>query len=120
MMRRLEWLLASLAGLLGTLHVALTAVLYQYPSLEALWFAGTGLGILAVAAVNIVGLRASDRSSLGIVFASNAVMVGFFFSVWTLMKAPQVALGFVLFIGLAIFSALRTLRARRSREGQAP
>lgn len=113
-MRRLEWLLASIAGLVGILHVALTAVLYQHPSLEALWFAGTGLGIIAVAAVNMVGLRASDRSSLGIVFASNAVMVSFFVSAWVLMRAPQVALGFVIFSGLAILSARRGLKARRS------
>jgi hypothetical protein len=113
-MRRLEWLLASIAGLVGILHVALTAVLYQHPSLEALWFAGTGLGIIAVAAVNIVGLRASDRSSLGIVFAANAAMVSFFASAWALMKAPQVALGIAVFAGLAICSALRALMARRS------
>lgn len=114
MMLRLERLLAILAGLLGILHVALTAVLYQHPSLEALWFAGTGLGIIAVALVNIVALGASNRSSTGIVFVTNTVMIAFFACVWASMKAPQVALGFGLFAGLAVCSALRALKARRS------
>jgi hypothetical protein len=113
-MRRLEWLLASIAGLVGILHVAFTAVLYQHPSLEALCFAGTGLGIMAAAVVNMVGLRASDRSSPRLIFFTNAAMVSFFASAWALMKAPQVALGIAVFAGLAICSALRALMARRS------
>ena len=112
-MRRLEWILATVGSLLGALHVALTAVLYRHASLEALWFAGTGLGIAAVAVVNIVALRAGDRSSPAILFATNTAMVGFFASVWPLMKAPQVALGFVLFAGLAVCSAVRSLKVLR-------
>ena len=109
-MRLLEWLLAIVAGLLGALHVALTAVLYRHASLEALWFAGTGLGIAAVAVVNIVALRAGDRSSPLLLFATNTVMAVFFASVWPLMKGPQVTLGFVLFAGLAVCGAIKVLR----------
>ena len=110
MMRYLEWLFATLGGLLGALHVALTAVLYRHASLDALWFGGTGLGIAAVAVVNMVGLRAGDRSSPKIILAANTAMAAYFGYVWTFMNAPQVALGFVLFAGLAVCSAVRALK----------
>lgn len=112
-MRRLEWLLATVAGLLGALHVGLTVALYRQASLEALWFAGAGLAIAAVSVMNIVALRAGDRSSPAILFVANTVMACFFAAAWTLMKAPQVALGFVLFMGLAVCSASKSLKVPR-------
>ena len=112
-MRRLEWILATVGGLLGALHVGLTAGLYRQASLEALWFAGAGLAIIAVAVMNMVALRAGDRSSPTILFFTNTVMVCFFVAAWALMKAPQVALGVLLFAGLAVCAALRSLKVVR-------
>lgn len=112
-MQRLEWILALIAALLGGLHVGLTALLYPRASIEALWFAGTGLDIVAVAAMNIVALRAGDRSSPILLLAANTAMACFFAAAWPLLNAPQVAVGFMLFTGLTLCGALKL--PRRSR-----
>ena len=54
-------------------------------------FAGTGLGIAAAAMVNIVALRAGDRSSPTILFATNSVMVGFFARAFSIQSASYPA-----------------------------
>ena len=112
-MRRVEWMLATAGAFLGALHVALTVVFYRHVSLEALWFAGAGLGVVSVATMNIVALRAGDQSSPLILLAANTAMASFFTAAWLLMKAPQAALGVVLFAGLALCTLLRALRARK-------
>jgi hypothetical protein len=115
MMRRLKWVFATTAGLLGALHVGLTALLYRQASLEALWFSGAGLAIAAVGLMNIVDLRARDQSSPLILFAANSALACFFIAAWSFMKAPQVALGVVIFAGLAACDAFRSLNRFKSR-----
>ncbi len=113
-MRRLKWVFATTAGLLGALHVGLTALLYRQASLEALWFSGAGLAMAAVGLMNIVDLRAREQSSPLILFAANTALSGFFVAAWSLMKAPQVALGIVLFAGMAACDAFRSLKRIKS------
>lgn len=110
-MRRLKWSLAVTGALLGLLHAGLTAALYPQASLEALWFAGSGLGVTAVAFMNIIALRAQGRSSPIILMTANIVMAGFFAAAWSLMPAPQVALGLSIFAGLTLCDGLQLLKA---------
>lgn len=60
-MSRLQLVASGLLMLLGVAHVGITFVQYESPSLDALWFLGSGLFVLTVGALNL-GAAKSDRT----------------------------------------------------------
>ncbi|MEL6366120.1 MAG: hypothetical protein AAFR11_14885 [Pseudomonadota bacterium] len=94
---------AAGAALLGLGHLGLTAAIYDAPSLEALWFAGSGLAFFAVALGNLAEPGPS-RAARIIRLAQNLTMVGFFTAARTLLPAPQVGVGLALFLVLSALS----------------
>ena len=105
MRRRISWACAVLALLLGALHVGLTWPMYGEASLEALWFAGSGLAVITGSLCNIAALRATASQSRWLLVVTNLLLTGFFAAAWPLLKAPQVAVGFALFGTLATLTA---------------
>jgi hypothetical protein len=93
-------LLAFAALLIGLLHVALTWPVYREASLDALWFAGSGLAIVGAALLNLVGLSAAPGPSRWAVAAMNLLLAAFFAAASLLLPGPQGP------VGLAIFAAL--------------
>lgn len=106
----LATVLAIVGGLLGLVHVALTPLAYADWTLEALWFVGTGLGIVVAAAANFVGFQSSHVGRQWILTAINLAVGCFFATAWMVLPGPQVIVGGLVFLGLAICSlaALRT------------
>lgn len=94
--------LAITAGLLGAVHIALTPLAYAVWTVEALWFLGAGLAIVMAAVANIVGQPFADRRHRVVVALSNLAMAIFFASAWLVLPAPQVVVGGVLFLSLAL------------------
>lgn len=74
---------------LGILHTALTYPIYRTLSVPALWFAGTGLLLIAVAALNwiVVRTRARDGAVVRVVTTLNAS--GFVFALFVLRVLPE-------------------------------
>jgi hypothetical protein len=103
MTRKAAWLLAWSGLLLGVLHLALTLPIYGSLSLEALWFAGSGLAVVCSALMNVVALRSSAPLSRWAVVIANLLIAGFFAAAWPLVPRPQVAAGFMIFIILAAY-----------------
>ena len=103
MTRKAMWLLASSGLLLGVLHLALTLPMYGRLSLEALWFAGSGLAVVCCGLMNVVALRSRPPLTRWAVVTANLLIAGFFAAAWPLLPAPQVAAGFVIFILLAAY-----------------
>jgi hypothetical protein len=111
-----------LAGL-ATLHSALTPVLYDTWTQEALWFLGTGLGLLLLAVVNWahVGLEPCRQPTAPLVRWANVVYL--VFGVGALLAVPEPQ-AFVIVAALAVqvlagWATLRTppnkpLRSRRA------
>lgn len=99
---RLKLALAVAAMLLGTAHMALTPFAYPTWTIDALWFAGSGLAMLTGAAANIIGRDTASRSSRTMLMLVNMAMTGFFLSAWLVLPAPQVIVGGLLFAGLAV------------------
>ncbi|MBU2166789.1 MAG: hypothetical protein KKF88_03020 [Alphaproteobacteria bacterium] len=95
------WLLTSLGLILGVLHLTLTLPIYGRLSLEALWFAGSGLAVVCCTLMNVVALRSSAPPARWAVVIANLLMAGFFATAWTLMPSPQVAAGFTIFTLMA-------------------
>lgn len=96
--------LAIVAGLLGLVHIALTPLVYSDWTIEALWFAGSGLAIVVAATANFVRFQSSGVGSRWLVTAINLAMGCFFAAAWLVLPGPQVILGGVLFLCLAICS----------------
>ncbi len=100
--QKLAVALAITAALLGTLHIALTPLAYAVWTVEALWFLGAGLAIVMAAVANIVGRPFADRPRRIMVATINLTMAIFFASAWLVLPAPQVLVGGVLFLSLAV------------------
>lgn len=101
--------LASAAGLLGAVHIALTPLVYPDWTIDALWFVGTGLAIIVAAAANFVAFQSAGLRSRVFGAAINLAMSCFFAAAWLVLPGPQVIIGGVLFLCLAICSlAART------------
>lgn len=113
MTRKAMWLLASLGLLLGVLHLALTLPMYGRLSLEALWFAGSGLAVVCCGLMNVVALRSRPPLTRWAVVTANLLIAGFFAAAWPLLPGPQVAAGFVIFIIMAAYFGLMTVWQER-------
>lgn len=119
MTRKAMWLLTSSGLLLGVLHLAFTLPIYGRFSLEALWFAGSGLAVVCCALMNVAALRSSARSSPWAVVIANMLIAGFFAAAWPLLPSPQVAAGFMIFGLLAACSGPITLWQEKATRSQA-
>lgn len=94
--------LAIVAGLLGLVHITLTPLAYADWTIEALWFVGSGLAIVVAAAANFIAYQSSDGGRQWILAVINLSMGCFFAAAWLVLPGPQVILGGVLFLCLAI------------------
>ncbi len=109
MIRKALWLLATTGLLLGVLHVTLTLPIYGRLSLEALWFAGSGLAVVCCALMNVVALKTGSPSSRWAAVGADLLIAGFFAAAWPLLPGPQVAAGFIIFVILAAYFGPITL-----------
>ncbi len=104
-----HWILAlaMAAGLLGAGHIALTLLVYHSWTIDALWFLGTGFAFLIAAMANVATLTELPRHSKVLILTINLIMTGYFAVAWTVLPAPQVIVGGVVFLGLACTSLAR-------------
>lgn len=112
MRNRLRLSAAILSFLLGVAHLAYSAVLYDSLTLNALWFVGTGLAVICVALNNLLEPSNSLRGKF-INAVQNMTMAAYFVVVLTILPAPQVIIGIMLFSILLVISLI-DFRARRS------
>lgn len=109
-LRRVAWTLAGLGVLLGVGHMTFLTG-YGRWSLDALWFAGTGLAFIFGGLINVAALRAGeDRLVQASAIGSNVLLVGFFSLAWLVLPVPQVIGGGLIFAGLAAAALLARLR----------
>ena len=112
-MRKTLPILAGLALALGLLHLGLSALSWRW-SLDALWFAGSGLAIVVAALINLVMIRAEqiDRVQKAVWVIANLALTGFFGLAWLILKEPQVIIGGLVFALLTTGAAGRSLARR--------
>lgn len=98
------WLLTGLALLLGLAHLGLSALAWRGGSAEILWFAGSGLAIVAAALLNLAMLRATaaDRVQRACWLTANLATAAFFALAWSVVPEPQVIVGAAVFALLCI------------------
>lgn len=92
---------AIISMLLGLVHLGMAPLVYRSWTLDALWFVGTGLAIVIAGAANVVDAR-SRRVLLTV---SNLACSSFFAAAWPILKGPQVIIGALVFLSLAVCTA---------------
>jgi len=111
-MKRIVYLIVvAIAFLLGALHSTLTFVLQKWPSVDALWFFGTGLAQLFYSALNLILARQRAETDVRVIVrVANVLMlvfIGFSAQILGLKGNPQVmvlgATG-ILMLGLSFAS----------------
>ena len=85
---------------IGVIHMALTPVFYDQFSVDALWFVGTGLALVFLGLLNIVGERIFEPWVLNICIAAN--VVGLIYGLLIVIVLPE----FQAFVSLMIFLAV--------------
>jgi cytochrome b561 len=93
--------MASIAGwaavAVGAVHTALAVAMFRRPSLDALWFAGSGLAVVLIGALTLVARRAPVR---GVATAANGagLVLAVAFGVltrWHELQGPLLAIIFL-------------------------
>ena len=108
--RRAHFLSTVLVCLLATVHSGLTWVVYEAWTPDAVWFLGTGLGLLLLGILNIthLGIEPCRRPTARLVRTANWVFAGFGLGAVMAVPEPQ---AYAVLLGLAgqAFAGLRTL-----------
>ena len=129
-MRVARLILTGDALMLGLLHLGLSALAVGNWSVQALWFAGSGLAIVIAALFNVAMIRtgAVDRIQKSLWFLANFSTAAFFAAAWPVLREPQVAVGGAVFALLCVAvlagtgpspadRARRTIRHRNAANG---
>lgn len=110
MFDRVRVALAILACLLGMGHLIVGVVSHSEYSLDALWFTGAGVAMICVAIGNLSARSANLKDRL-VQTLQNLIVFAYFLSAWTVLPAPQVAVGAILFGALTLIRTVE-LKAR--------
>ena len=105
---------------IGVLHLAVTFVGYETPSLSALWFAGSGLAVVLIGALHVLAATAARRLTAVRAVAVGASAAGLAlagaFSVLTGWREPH---GVVLLALFLVAGACALLSREPPREAEA-
>lgn len=85
---------------LGILHASLTPLFYSGFNIDALWFAGTGLGILFLGLFNLATLRAHLSRNLCLI--ANVIGSAYGILIVIILPEPQAFLALLAFLGSTI------------------
>jgi hypothetical protein len=102
--RRVHLTSSGLLCLLATIHSALTPFLYSAWEPEAVWFLGTGLGLLLLAVFNLahIGIESCRRPSARLIRWANWPFALFGLSVVLAVPEPQAFVVLAALIGQAM------------------
>jgi hypothetical protein len=84
--------------LLGLGHMAATPNFYPGFTAEALWFAGTGLGLFFLGLLNLVVIKTPDRTSLVVCIVADALASVYGVLIPFLVPEPQAYVAGVAFV----------------------
>lgn len=112
MIIRAHWICTAAAALLSLLHLFVATRIYRDLTVDALWFSGTGLALLAIALINLLRLSEPTRLSAIVALAANVLTMTFMVLLASVHPAPQVFFGLALFVALTLCSSRLPPKAR--------
>ena len=104
--RRVHKSSSAVVGFIGLVHCAVTFVFYKEWLPNAVWFFGTGVGILTIAVVNLahVGLEPCRQPTAPVIRWLNCVYVGLGLAALVAVPEPQAVLIVAGLIGQTVAS----------------
>jgi hypothetical protein len=104
--RRIHRISSGTVGVIALVHCAVTFVFYKEWSPEAVWFFGTGVGLLSIAVMNIahVGLEPCRQATALAIRWLNCVFVALGLAALVAVPEPQAVLIVLGLIGQACAS----------------
>jgi TRAP-type C4-dicarboxylate transport system permease small subunit len=107
-MKTIHTMASVLIVLLGCLHIVVTFFNYHGLSYDAVWFLGTGVGIVLAGFMNIAMLRDGGRDTIiwAMALVTNLFFVLGFAAASYMMREPQVFIGASLFLATTIYSSV--------------
>lgn len=115
-MRKAYGVLSVLLVVLGACHTALTGAFYPPLTPDGAWFAGTGLALVFLGLLNLVGARAAGAPPAPTLVA-NGLGLAYMVLVVAVLPEGQAFVALGLMAGLGLLSAL--LRTRLGAAGLA-
>jgi hypothetical protein len=106
---RLLYRIASYLLLIGVIHTALTPAFYDGLTLDALWFAGTGLALVFLSLLNIVAERAFEPWMLNLCIVANLAGLVHSVLIVTQLSEIQAVVGLLIFIAATVGSVCARL-----------
>ncbi len=106
---------ATLLSGLGLVHMVATAWFYTTMSVDALWFAGSGLAILLLGLLNLLRLRGRDPLLCSVGIFTNLLGTLFLLLLSFVLRAPQAWVSLALML-LLLADSLLARYARKSNE----
>jgi len=105
-MKTVHTIASILIVLLGCLHIAVTFFNYHGLSYDAVWFLGTGVGIVLAGFMNIAMFRDGGKDTViwSMALVTNLFFVLGFAAASYMMREPQVYVGALLFAITTIYS----------------
>lgn len=109
-MKKIHTIASVLIVILGCLHIAVTFFNYHGLSYDAVWFLGTGVGIVLAGFMNIAMLRDCGKDTViwAMALLTNLFFVLGFAAASYMMREPQVFVGALLFLATTIYSFVVT------------
>lgn len=107
-MKRLHLFVSILVVILGLLHIGFTFHDFDELSMDAVWFAGSGVAIVLAGFLNIAFLRdvGNDKLTRALCTLTNLVFLLGFAAATFMLPQPQVYIGMFLFLIAVICSFL--------------
>jgi hypothetical protein len=114
--RRVAALVARISGWMtiavGVVHIAFTARDFDHPSLDALWFAGSGLAVMLIGALTLLADATTAVRWTAVAANLAGLLLAVGFGILTGFSGPQGPLLIALFLAGAAASAARPIRRR--------
>jgi ABC-type antimicrobial peptide transport system permease subunit len=98
--------------LLGTTHVAYTAIEYRAWSLGAAWFLGAGLSFVFLGFLNLAAVAGSPRRTSWHSLFANLLALVYIVAVAAILPEPQALVGVVLLLVLLATTAQRLVSTK--------
>jgi hypothetical protein len=98
--------IAAYLLLLGVIHAALTPLFFNFFTIEAMWFFGTGLALVFLCLLNIAASKLLVPWLLNMTVVANLIGTIHSFLILILLKQPQAYIGLAFFV-IVLFASCR-------------
>ena len=99
-MKKTRYILSILTAILGVAHVAFTPMFYHYCTIDAMWFAGTGLSLVFLGLANALLIGRNEKWTRIAGLVANFAALTLMTMIAVILKQPQAWLGCILTLGL--------------------